>query len=1729
MAKKKINATAELFLNTKNAESDASKFVNGLKQKLLALETAADKMTVFKDMVDYIGSVDRALGDLKAKNADAFNSMFDGIDEALKQKIEGVFGTTKSQLGQLDILREKLNTLNTKSSITELRSFAKEINALFDGVGVDSPLANINDIFSGRVTEDHLKTLSNALGDFATVWDGVMQKIGAGFGTGGAGGGFSAEVQSEIDKMQKQIDGLKALKDDMARTLKNKQAFDTFDTITLEVEATSDAVANLVQQYKQLAAESANLAKGTEDYNKNVAARAKIGLQLSALRDSEEDIDLSGVSSIVDSDDFDDMLQEFESATSSLFSKIDTEITTIQGKISEIKRNGLSTGSSGDGTLNYYDQLKTKLKEYYNILEQRENEKIGTTRYEELTTQLEDLSESVLKLKDITDNDKMLVKDVFGDIEYGEIASFEDALTQICNLLQVQLPAAASGDGSGPLGKMVDEAEYVQGIAIQLEKLFGNINTLSGTIEYKVLVNGQEIDIKQGGSKEVSEQTRIESYLGTLGKKTYVSAHNHPGGTSSNYDHYDFRSTIDDIYGGVASMGMVVSENDVTTLNLANVALEDAMQVYEKIKELGDVHVSAEQINEMFAAINPTYANVAQKWNPSQFGELAQFIYDVGENAHVAIDPLEKFQNVLKIATGGKIDLSKYENLLDNFKVDDAGFIFNKIMEMEGKELRVGDINTTSLSEFVNAIKQQQDALAQLRNDADVTYSDIHNMVKTYLSEVSTGSGVGEGASAFIKQYFDRSDQSIISDWLIELENGEASIIQVTNRIAGYFNNIDPDAYLKDTVVTAQQQMEEFFALTNEIKDKEFQLYGAEDNVEIGKYTERLESARNALRALADQGEITAEDLSKIDLEFDFASSRLKAYTTDYTGYGSGYEGYSYSYEDEYMQEKRDNETLRDDLEKAKEEIETLKTELAKKTTGTSSGGELIDDSGEIGDLENLRKKIIEVESAVRLKTEAFNDESIGVSAVVDKEIESLTRLLEWLNDIKQLIDQINLSEIKINTENIDGNTGNTGDNVGGNISAGYALNSTLLDTNGILGQILNAIGNNESIAQLLDPLSSAATELKNVANGIIEHKKAQQTNRSESGAKIAGNYNQLYSIAGNAVASLGDETKVKQMRALADGVVRVEGAVRNADGAWKGFIVDIDESNNAVLKAVDEQSAYAEALNKAAEAAKTASKDVSAKNKFAEALTAQKRAFAEYKNDLKDVDYLTDDLQEGIKQLGIKLDAVADTDGLSSWKDAFANMKDDIDLVASHFENTEKEKLRLFRGSMNSEFKTLDFSIVEQDPTDEQKEILALREKMIMQLDTYNAAIKNGKSVELDSLNATMSELREKINLYRQANDLESGSRQKYGSNAVLAATAKMNSLRDQATNGEFANSSIVQKSLQEVEAAYNSLIEKRREFANTSGSLSDTQKSDFKRLQTEYNNLYKELNKIITSSQQLERNGLNSSPINEDFDDSIEARKAALREFVQETYNVSVATDSFKKNFTECTFAIENGDGTITQMTASLNAARTAIVATAGDTQKVTGAFESFMNLFKTKLKQVFAYTASSFGIQEIIQQVRKGIQYVRDIDLALTELKKVTDATEESYARFLDTASQTASKIGSTVADFTNATADFARLGYNIEQASMLAKAASVYKNVGDGIEDVAAASESIISTMKAYGIEAENTMGIVDRFNEVGNNFAISSTGIGEALQRSASALHEGGNTIDESIALVTAAM
>lgn len=165
---------------------------------------------------------------------------------------------------------------------------------------------------------------------------------------------------------------------------------------------------------------------------------------------------------------------------------------------------------------------------------------------------------------------------------------------------------------------------------------------------------------------------------------------------------------------------------------------------------------------------------------------------------------------------------------------------------------------------------------------------------------------------------------------------------------------------------------------------------------------------------------------------------------------------------------------------------------------------------------------------------------------------------------------------------------------------------------------------------------------------------------------------------------------------------------------------------------------------------------------------------------------------------------------------------------------------------------------------------------------------------------------------------------------------------------------------------------------------------------------------------------------------------------------------------------------------------------------------------------------------SISQAINVTKKMFTTVKEIDSAMTELKKVTDETDATYKNFLKGAGSTAKELGSTIKDIVSSTSDFARLGYNFTDAQELAKVANVYSVVGDEIDNIGEATQSIISTMTAFKVNANDAISIVDKFNEVGNRFAISSGGIGEALTRSASSLAAANNTLDESIALITGA-
>ena len=90
--------------------------------------------------------------------------------------------------------------------------------------------------------------------------------------------------------------------------------------------------------------------------------------------------------------------------------------------------------------------------------------------------------------------------------------------------------------------------------------------------------------------------------------------------------------------------------------------------------------------------------------------------------------------------------------------------------------------------------------------------------------------------------------------------------------------------------------------------------------------------------------------------------------------------------------------------------------------------------------------------------------------------------------------------------------------------------------------------------------------------------------------------------------------------------------------------------------------------------------------------------------------------------------------------------------------------------------------------------------------------------------------------------------------------------------------------------------------------------------------------------------------------------------------------------------------------------------------------------------------------------------------------------------------------------------------------LKEASESAKVANILMNVSE-FESINEATKSLIAMSAAY--DDLSKMNIIDKLNEVGNNYAISTSEAATALQSSASALKTAGNDMDEALALITA--
>lgn len=280
---------------------------------------------------------------------------------------------------------------------------------------------------------------------------------------------------------------------------------------------------------------------------------------------------------------------------------------------------------------------------------------------------------------------------------------------------------------------------------------------------------------------------------------------------------------------------------------------------------------------------------------------------------------------------------------------------------------------------------------------------------------------------------------------------------------------------------------------------------------------------------------------------------------------------------------------------------------------------------------------------------------------------------------------------------------------------------------------------------------------------------------------------------------------------------------------------------------------------------------------------------------------------------------------------------------------------------------------------------------------------------------------------------------------------------------------------------------------------------------------------------------------PLNQSQIDMLKAAQVGTEQYKQALIDVaysatgyeavSARLDNTGKNLI---YTYHDQDKNLKEITVSYNNATNEARKFQNSVQQHQGIVKSVFAPFGNKLKEIFRYFSAYTIVMRFFNAFKQGVQYVRELNTALTEMQLVTESTADEMARTEKEIQKIAASVASTNTDIAKSATDWARLGYSMSDALELAGVSAQYAKVG--FTDVATASENLTATMQGF-YSKELASGLIDagelaetltdKFVDVGNKFASSADGLGQGMTAASAALVAAGNDVDEAIAMITA--
>ena len=504
---------------------------------------------------------------------------------------------------------------------------------------------------------------------------------------------------------------------------------------------------------------------------------------------------------------------------------------------------------------------------------------------------------------------------------------------------------------------------------------------------------------------------------------------------------------------------------------------------------------------------------------------------------------------------------------------------------------------------------------------------------------------------------------------------------------------------------------------------------------------------------------------------------------------------------------------------------------------------------------------------------------------------------------------------------------------------------------------------------------------------------------------------------------------------------------------------------------------------------------------------TEQIEKLNEFENSLKSAGILTTSFQQQIEALRGNLANAFDRESLTAYLNSFDKLKSSV----STFQQQVKSLDGIFSQiiGVEKQITALEASMMKLDPEKDQNKLVALRGEL---------AILNQQKASLEAQLIPYSEI---VQYSSQAKALEE-SRLMNGSRLVYTQMELADKAReyDVAMRQVPATIADLQTKFSQLVNPTESLKENMRQLRETAAQY-NSDMGDREKVQT-----YERLSGLIRDCRRemSELTRAQGGTLNDfKFTQSLEKAKADLAT-VARTWSAFKSDPGLLNQFKQLETGLKNVNNQmdLRKWTAQFSTFKSEIKA-AGKNMLSLG------DVLKNNVGKVMQWVSATTLLFRAFRLLRQAVSTIVDLDTAMIDLQKVTTATVSEYQKFYRTANDTAKALGVTTEEVISQTAEWARLGYTLSEASELAKNSAIFEAISPDM-DITQATDGLVSIIKAFDIEVEDAMdGIISKVNEVGNKFAVSNGDVVEALTRSSSAMAAANNTFDETVALATAAI